>query len=59
MPGFAYTYTAAGELLTRADASGTTTYTYDVLGNLRQVVLPGGSVVSYVLDERTGESGGG
>ena len=33
-----YTYTANGEEQTKTDASGQTTYTYDALGNLRQVV---------------------
>lgn len=49
--GATYTYTAAGELRTRADpVSGTTTYTYDVLGNLTTVALPSGTVVNYVVD---------
>lgn len=47
-----YTYTANGELLTRTDASGTTTYSYDVLGNLIQVILPDGTQIDYLIDGR-------
>ena len=47
-----YTYTDNGELLTKVDASGTTTYDYDVLGNLRQVTLPDSTVIEYVIDGR-------
>jgi RHS repeat-associated protein len=36
--------------LTRTDSAGTTTYTYDVLGNLRQAALADGTVVSYAVD---------
>ncbi len=45
-----YTYTANGELQTKTVAGQTTTYAYDVLGNLRQVTLPNGTVVDYVID---------
>ena len=48
--GATYTYTANGELTSKTDASGTTHYTYDVLGNLRQVVLPDGKNIEYVID---------
>jgi YD repeat-containing protein len=37
--GATYTYTANGELASKTDSSGTTTYAYDALGNLRTVVL--------------------
>jgi len=47
-----FTYTLNGELGSRVDASGTTTYTYDVLGNLRQVDLPDGRSVRYLIDGR-------
>jgi RHS repeat-associated protein len=45
-----FTHTAAGELATRTDPSGTTTYHYDVLGNLRRVELPTGTVIEYLVD---------
>ena len=47
-----YTYTANGELLTKTDASGTTTYNYDALGNLLSVTLPTGDLIEYVVDGR-------
>ena len=49
-----YTYTPNGELLTRTDTSTneTTTYTYDVLGNLVSVTLPDGKQIGYVIDGR-------
>jgi RHS repeat-associated protein len=47
----AYTYTLNGELASKTNTATnqTTTYTYDVLGNLTQVVLPT-KTVSYVVD---------
>jgi RHS repeat-associated protein len=48
--GTRYTYTANGELRTKSDASGTTTYDYDTLGNLRHVTLPNGTAIDYVID---------
>ncbi len=45
-----YTYKANGELLTKTDATGTTTYNYDVLGNLVSVTLPSGNLIEYVID---------
>jgi RHS repeat-associated protein len=45
-----YDYTANGELKTKTVGSATTGYHYDVLGNLRQVTLPGGTVLDYVID---------
>lgn len=45
-----YTYTANGELQSKTDSGATTNYTYDVLGNLLQVKLPGGMTVDYVID---------
>ncbi len=47
-----YTYTANGELLTKTRLGQTTTYHYDVFGNLRQVQLPG-KTIEYVIDGRT------
>ena len=45
-----YTYTPNGELLTKTDASGTTTYTYDFFGSLIKAELPGNTVIDYLLD---------
>lgn len=46
----AFTYTDGGVLRTRTDSRGTTTYDYDLLGNLRAVDLPDGRRVEYVVD---------
>jgi RHS repeat-associated protein len=48
--GAGYAYTANGELLTKTQGASVTRYGYDVLGNLRQVTLPGGTVIDYVTD---------
>jgi RHS repeat-associated protein len=48
--GATYTYTGNGELASKADGSGTTTYNYDELGNLMTVSLPTGKVIDYVID---------
>jgi len=48
--GVTYTYTGNGELASKTDGSGTTTYNYDELGNLTQVSLPTGKVIEYVID---------
>ena len=45
-----YTYTANGELATKTDGTDVTTYSYDVVGNLRTVVLPTGVTIDYVID---------
>jgi RHS repeat-associated protein len=47
-----FTYTAAGEMATRVDSAKneTTTYSYDVFGNLAKVVLPNGDIVEYLAD---------
>ena len=53
---------ANGELQTKTDASGTTEYTYDSFGNLRNVTPPAGSAVDYVIDgmnRRVGRKVGG
>jgi RHS repeat-associated protein len=49
---FSYTYTANGELATKTNAGsgGVTQYTYDAVGDLRQVALPDGRVIGYDLD---------
>ncbi len=47
-----YSYTDNGALLSKTDtaSSQTTTYNHDLIGNLRQVNLPGGVTVDYVID---------
>ncbi len=45
-----YSYTANGELASKTLGSQTTSYRYDVLGNLRQVALPDGRTLDYVID---------
>ena len=49
-----YAYTASGDLKTKTDtATGdVTTYTYDGVGNLRRVDLPGGRVIEYLIDAK-------
>jgi RHS repeat-associated protein len=46
---FTYTYDAAGNVLTRADASGTTTYSYDSMNRLNGKTTPAGGL-SYTFD---------
>jgi YD repeat-containing protein len=55
--GTTYTYTPNGELKTKVNASGTTTYTYDVAGNLRNVVLPDGKSIEYLIDGQNRRTG--
>lgn len=50
--GADFTYTRNGELLTRTDSFGTTTFDYDVFGNLRSVILPDSTEVQYSVDGR-------
>lgn len=45
-----YTYTDNGELLTKTEGALVTQYTYDVVGNLKTVVLPSGTTIEYVID---------
>ncbi len=47
-----FTYTLAGDLLTKTTPGGTTEYHYDMLGNLREVTLPDGSLIEYIIDGR-------
>src|SRR5574337_478099 len=57
-----YTYTANGELATKTVGSNLTTYTYDELGSLTRVVLPGGAQIDYLIDgqnRRIGKKIGG
>ena len=51
---YSFTYTAAGELLTKTNTltSATTTYSYDAFGNLRSVTLPTGELITYKVDGR-------
>jgi RHS repeat-associated protein len=48
--GTTYAYTPHGKLAEKTAGGQTTAYTYDALGNLRQVALPGGPTVSYRVD---------
>jgi RHS repeat-associated protein len=50
--GASYEYTANGELKSKTENGATTHYTYDEMGNLVQVELPGGVVIDYVIDGR-------
>jgi len=52
-----YTYTPNGELLTKADSAGTTTFNYDELGNLVTVRKPDGTLIEYVVDGRNRRAG--
>jgi len=47
-----YAYTANGELESKTGPGGSTTYAYDVLGNLLGVTLPDGTGIEYLLDAR-------
>ncbi len=46
----AYAYTDNGERLGKSVSDDTTTYDYDVLGNLMKVVLPDGTQIEYLID---------
>lgn len=46
----AYTHTPSGERRTKTTPEGRTTYDYDSAGNLRQVALPDGTTVEYLID---------
>ncbi|MFZ1829203.1 MAG: hypothetical protein WAW42_10640 [Candidatus Competibacteraceae bacterium] len=48
--GATYSYTANGELKTKTVGGQTTSYDYDVLGNLRHVALPDGRTLDYLID---------
>ena len=48
--GNTYTHNNYGELLTKVNSTGTTTYDYDVHGNLLKVVLPDTNEIEYLYD---------
>ncbi len=52
-----FTYTANGELLTKSNPTlgQTASFSYDLLGNLKTVSLPGGTVSSPVKETVSGE----
>ena len=50
--GATYEYTANGELKKKTEGINVTEYVYDLLGNLRQVTLPDGRTIEYVVDGR-------
>jgi RHS repeat-associated protein len=57
-----YTYGANGELESKEVGGQTTTYEYDVFGNLLHVDSPSGSVLDYIIDgqnRRVGKKVGG
>ncbi|MDH4101742.1 MAG: RHS repeat-associated core domain-containing protein, partial [Nitrospirota bacterium] len=45
-----YSHTANGELQGKTSGGQTTSYNYDVLGNLKSAVLPDGTQIQYVVD---------
>ena len=47
---FNYTYDALDRVKTVTDATGTTTYSYDLSGHLVGAALPGGRTISYAYD---------
>jgi RHS repeat-associated protein len=50
-PGVTYSYDANGNLISKTDATGTTTYVWDVENRLTSVTLPaGGGTVTYQYD---------
>jgi len=47
-----YSFNANGDLESKTENGVTTNYEYDAFGNLRSVVLPGGSSIEYIVDGR-------
>ena len=47
-----YAYDATGALATKTAPGDVTTYSYDVVGNLRGVTLQGGTAIEYLIDGR-------
>jgi len=52
-----YEYTENGELRTKTEAGVSTGYSYDVLGNLTNVALPGDLNIEYVIDGQNRRTG--
>ena len=50
--GVSYAYNNHGDLISKTDAGLTTQYSYDALGNLMEVNLPGGMNIDYIIDGR-------
>jgi RHS repeat-associated protein len=50
--GATYTYSDNGELTSKTEGGLTTSYFYDVMGNLRNVTLPDGTEIEYIIDGR-------
>ncbi len=48
--GNTYTYSENGELKSKTNGASVTNYVYDVLGNLKQVTLPDGTTIDYIID---------
>ena len=48
--GNTYQYSANGELQSKTNSNGTTRYDYDVLGNLKAVMLADGTRLEYTVD---------
>lgn len=47
-----YTFDDLGNRLTKVDAAGTETYTYDVLSRITNVAYPGGASTAYTYDKQ-------
>jgi len=45
-----YFYTKRGSLSMKVYGTDTTKYTYDLLGNLTNVVMPNGDLIDYLID---------
>lgn len=45
-----YAYTANGELQSKTNGANATQFSYDVVGNLRNVTLPNGTQIEYLID---------
>jgi RHS repeat-associated protein len=45
-----FSHTTGGDLASRIQGTQTTTFSYDLMGNLMQVGLPDGTLIEYVID---------